>query len=193
MTSQQRWQNQNSGLSELLEVISQVKMRLYRKKDKRFMKYFRYTFYSYQTKLYHFWVYMPFNSVPRQGMRVWLMENSDVISGFQWQKEWSECVVEACLKEAFKEKIPDGVDFEILMPVHSSLVKPTLAPGQVLNGLMVHTIFKEKPIYIRPSEQICDISSFSMRRSLEENQGNDPVPQESKGKLFMWIDMLSTF
>ena len=62
MTSQQRWRNQNGGLSELLEVISRVKMRLYRKKDKRFMKYFRYTFYSYQTKLYHFWVYMPFKS-----------------------------------------------------------------------------------------------------------------------------------
>ena len=53
------------------------------------------------------------NSVPRQGKRVWLMENGHVISGFQLQKEWSECVLEACLKEAFEEKIPDGVDFEI--------------------------------------------------------------------------------
>ena len=60
VTSQQRWRNQNGGRSELSEVISWVKMRLYRKKDKRFMKYFRYTFYSYQTKLKHFWVYMPF-------------------------------------------------------------------------------------------------------------------------------------
>ena len=94
------------------------------------------------------------NSVPRQGKRVWLMENGHVISGFQLQKEWSECVLEACLKEAFEEKIPDGVDFEILIPVHRTLVKPTLAPGQVLNGVMVHRIFKEKPIYIRPLEQI---------------------------------------
>ena len=51
VTSQQRWRNQNGGRSELSEVISRVKMRLYRKKEERFMKYFRYTFYSYQTKL----------------------------------------------------------------------------------------------------------------------------------------------
>ena len=48
-----------------------------------------------------------------------------------------------------KRMIPVGVDFEILIPVHSTLVKPTLAPGQVLNGVMVHRIFKEKTIYIQ--------------------------------------------
>ena len=58
------------------------------------------------------------------------------------------------------------------MPVHSTLVKPTLTPGQVLNGVMVHKIFKEKPKYIRSLEQICDVNSFSMKRSLEENQEN---------------------
>ena len=51
VTSQQRWRNQNGGRSELSEVISRVKMHLYQKKDRRFMKYFRYTSYSYQTKL----------------------------------------------------------------------------------------------------------------------------------------------
>ena len=68
------------------------------------------------------------DKVPRQGKRVWLMENGYMISGFQLQKEWSEYVVEASLREAFQEKIPPLVDFEILLPVHSSLVKPTLAP-----------------------------------------------------------------
>ena len=34
VTSQQRWRNQNGGRSELSEVISQVKMRLYRKRIK---------------------------------------------------------------------------------------------------------------------------------------------------------------
>ena len=109
------------------------------------------------------------SSVPRQGKRVWLMENGHVISGFQLQKEWSECVVEACLKETFEGKIPDGVDFEILKPVHSTLVRPTFAPGQVLNCEVVHIIIKEKPIYIRPLKQICDVGSFSMKRSLEES------------------------
>ena len=51
VASQQRWWNQNGGRSELSQVISRGKMRLYRRKHKRFMKYFRYTFYSYQTKL----------------------------------------------------------------------------------------------------------------------------------------------
>ena len=35
------------------------------------------------------------------------------------------------MKEAFEGKIPDGVDFEILTPIHSTLVKLTLAAGQV--------------------------------------------------------------
>ena len=56
---------------------------------------------------------------------------------------------EACLREAYEGKFPVGVDFEILIPVHSTLVKPTLAPGQVLNGVMVHRIFKEKTIYMQ--------------------------------------------
>ena len=49
-------------------------------------------------------------------------------------------MVEACLQEAFEEKIPIGVDFEILLPVYSTLIKPTLAPGQSLNGVMVQSI-----------------------------------------------------
>ena len=124
------------------------------------------------------------NKVPRQAKRVWLMENGFVISGFQLQKEWSDCVVEACLREAFEEKIPVGVDFEIVMPVHSTLVKPTLAPGQLLNGVMVHRIFKEKPIYIRPCEEICDV---------RKSQEIDFVPQSPKVKSPYDFDILSTF
>ena len=122
------------------------------------------------------------NKVPRQGKRVWLMENGFMISGFELQKEWSECVVEACLREAFEEKIPIGVDFEILMPVHSTLVKPTLAPGQSLNGVMVHRVFKEKPIYIRPFQEICDDSICSIKRYRESspNQEDDFIHHTPK-------------
>ena len=104
------------------------------------------------------------NKVPRQTKRVWLMENGFVISGFQLQKEWSACVVEASLRGAFDEKIPPLVDFEILMPIHTTLVKPSLTPGQDLNGVMVHRVFKEKPIYVRPFEEICDSSICSVER-----------------------------
>ena len=115
------------------------------------------------------------NSVPRQAKRVWLVENGFVMSGFQLQKGWLECVVEACLREAFEEKIPVGVDLEIFMPVHSTLVKPTIAPGQVLNGVMVHRIFKKKPIFLRPFEEIYDVCSSSVKRSREASQENDLV------------------
>ena len=111
------------------------------------------------------------NKVPRQGKRVWLMENGFTISGFELQKEWSECVVEACLREAFEEKIPIDVDFEILMPVHSTLVKPTLAPGQSLNGVMVHRVFREKPIYIRPFQDIGDDSICSITCEQQDYSG----------------------
>ena len=62
------------------------------------------------------------------------------------------------IKEAFEDKIPPHTDFEILMSIHSSLVAPTLAPGQKgLNGVMIHRIFKGlKPVYVRPADQIVD-------------------------------------
>ena len=132
------------------------------------------------------------NSVPRQAKRVRLMENGYVISGFQLQKEWSECVVEACLREAFEEKIPVGVDFEILMPVHSTLVKPTLAPGQVLNGVMVHRILKEKPIYVRPFAEICDVCISSIKRSRETSEEDDFIAQTPKVKNTLGFESVSS-
>ena len=127
------------------------------------------------------------NTVPRQAKRVWLMENGFVISGFQLQKEWSECIVEVSLREAFEEKIPAGVDFEILMPVHSTLVRPTLAPGQVLNGVMVHRIFKEKPIYIRPVKEICDVSISRTKRSLETSNEDEERVETPKAQVTFWL------
>ena len=70
---------------------------------------------------------------------------NNLVSFFRFCLKCSE--FEACLREAYEGKIPVGVDFEILIPV--PLVKPTLAPGQVLNGVVVHRIFKEKTIYIQ--------------------------------------------
>ena len=127
------------------------------------------------------------NSVPRQEKRVWLTENGFVISGFQLQKEWSEFVVEASLREAFEEKIPAGVDFEILMAVHSTLVKPTLAPGQGLNGIMVHRIFKEKPIYIGPVEEICDVCISSIKQSCETIEEAETITETPKAKVMLQI------
>ena len=93
--------------------------------------------------------------VPRQGNRVWLSEHGHILTGFQFYKEWNAAQVKIAIKEAFEDKIPSHTDFEILASVHSSLVVPTLAPGQSgLDGVMVHRIFKAKPVYVRPVHQI---------------------------------------
>ena len=67
----------------------------------------------------------------------------------------SEIDVETKIFEAFSDKIPPLVDVEILISVHSKLVKPTLAPGQQgINGVILHRLFKNKPVYVRPSTQL---------------------------------------
>ena len=66
------------------------------------------------------------------------------------------------------------------MPVHSTLVKPTLAPGQVLNGEMVHRIFKEKPMYLSPFEEIYNVCCSSIKRSREASQESDFVATSRK-------------
>ena len=51
---------------------------------------------------------------------------------------------------------------KVLMPVHSRLMAPVLAPGQVLSGFLLHKVFKDKPVYIRPIRTTLDMEpSFS--------------------------------
>ena len=107
--------------------------------------------------------------VPRQGACVWLSEHGHILTGFQFYKEWKDCQVEIAIKEAFNEKIPDHTDFEILMSVHSALVTPTLAPGQKLDGIMIHRIFKNKPLYVRPIDEIVNSTGLDVPWSLSGN------------------------
>jgi hypothetical protein len=92
--------------------------------------------------------------VPRQGARLVLMENGHVITGCRFTKDLSAGAVETIIIEAFDGKIPPHVDIELLTSVHASLVVPTLAPGQLLDGIMLHRIFKQKPVYVRPNRQL---------------------------------------
>ena len=65
----------------------------------------------------------------------------------------NEVQVETTIMEAFGETIPRLVDIEILMSVHNKFVKPTLAPGQAgITGVILHRLFKNKPIYVRPNQ-----------------------------------------
>ena len=70
------------------------------------------------------------------------------------KKEWSDLEVELKIREAFQDVIPRLADFEILQSVHTKLLRPTLAQGQYLTGAMIHRIFRDKPIYVRPTQQI---------------------------------------
>lgn len=94
-------------------------------------------------------------AVPRQSARVILTEHGHVINACQFHKGMSEAQVEATILEAFEEKIPTLCDIEILLSCHSKLVKPSLAPNQAgINGMILHRLFKTKPVYIRPSQQL---------------------------------------
>ena len=95
------------------------------------------------------------NVIPRQGTRLALMENGHVITGCKFTKGMNAAQVLITIVEAFDGKIPQGVDIEIMMSMHTKLVAPTLAPGQLgIDGAILQRLFQTKPIYVRPSKQI---------------------------------------
>ena len=106
------------------------------------------------------------DKVPRQGIRVWLMENQHILSGVQFQKEWDYDTLISFIKGLFPSKLTSSDYIKILLSVHFKLIVPTLAPGQSLSGFVLQKIFKDKPVYIRPSRQILDLS-FSNEDTME--------------------------
>ena len=64
-------------------------------------------------------------------------------------------------------------DFEILMSIYSALVAPTLAPWQNgMSGMMIHRIFKAKPLYVRPVDEI--VHSNYLPRSTTDVSPSQP-------------------
>ena len=98
-------------------------------------------------------------------MKLWLSEHGHVMSLIELQKQWTCEEVEECLRNAFADKISDLTVLEIFMSVHMELLPPKIAPGQSLNGMMVFRIFKEKPIYVHPSEVLLSNPRKKSRRS----------------------------
>ena len=93
--------------------------------------------------------------VPRQGARLMLMEHGHVVSGCRFTKAMNSAQVELAIIEALSEKIPAGVDIELLVSMHTSLVVPSLAPGHNgIDGAILQRLYQNKPIYIRPSQQL---------------------------------------
>ena len=93
--------------------------------------------------------------VPRQGMKLYLIENQHVVKEVMLMKEWKAADVVAKIKDVFHEKLAN-CEISILESVHKKLMPPALERGSDLNGEKVSKIFKEKPPYIRPSIQILE-------------------------------------
>ena len=101
--------------------------------------------------------------VPRQGTRLALNERSHVTSGVKFTKSQSMIEVERTIIEAFDGKIPRGVDIELLISVHSTLVVPSLAPQQPgIDATILQRLYRNKPVYIRPRQQILDLASLGV-------------------------------
>ena len=104
--------------------------------------------------------------VPRQGSRLTLMEKGHVISGCRFTKAMNAVQVYLAIIEAFDGKIPDGVDIELLVSMHTLLVVPTLGSGQYgIDGAILQRLYQNKPIYVRPSRQLIPQSKETLQQA----------------------------
>lgn len=109
------------------------------------------------------------DKVPRQGICIFLSENNHIVSGATFSKDLNCLPLCDYLKSLFPSKLGEFDDIEILMPVHSKLLSPNLAPGQQLSAFLLQKIFKDRPPYIRPSKAILGMSDLqsSKKRKTE--------------------------
>ncbi|XP_046858287.1 uncharacterized protein LOC124451710 [Xenia sp. Carnegie-2017] len=121
------------------------------------------------------------NTVPRQGTRLMLVENGHMISGCRFSKDLSAAAVETNIMMAFDGKIPHGTDIELLTSVHSTLVAPTLAPGQTLDGVILHRLYAQKPVYVRPSVQLLNMGNATKEPGSNSSEGKIHRLGKSKG------------
>ena len=74
-------------------------------------------------------------------------------------------------RKPFDGEIPNLVDIELLMSVHKTLIRPTLAPDQHgIDGIILHRLFKNKPVYIRPNCELLNTSDSTGQREQKESQ-----------------------
>ena len=90
---------------------------------------------------------------PRQGTKLYLKRNKQIVRGVQFSKQWSEDQVTQQVKSLFGSKLPE-CSFEFLESVYTDLVPPTLPPGESFNGMMFYTTFRDKIVYVRPQDQV---------------------------------------
>ena len=131
------------------------------------------------------------NVVPRQGSRLTLMEKGHVILGCRFNKAMNAAQVQLAIIEAFDGKIPDDVDIELLVSMHTSLVVPSLARGQQgIDGAMVQRLYQNKPVYIRPNRQLIRQTNEASQQASRMKCDNIPY---SKNLQAPTIFCLNTF
>ena len=59
-------------------------------------------------------------NVPRQGTKVFLQESGHIINAFQFMKEWSDVELILQIAEAFKDKIPTGIQCILYYTCHTN-------------------------------------------------------------------------
>lgn len=77
-----------------------------------------------------------------------------MVSAVTFKKEWTDTNIENKIREIFKDQLTININFEYLVPIQGDLVKPNIGPGESLNGSMLHKVFHQKPIYVRPTQSI---------------------------------------
>jgi hypothetical protein len=97
------------------------------------------------------------------------------VSGASLNKEWDFLTLCDYLKSLFPSQLGEFDDITILLPIYSNLLPPNLPPDQQLSAFMVHKIFKDRPLYIRPHKCILNmegIQSSSKERKVEYEVNN---------------------
>lgn len=97
---------------------------------------------------------------PRQGVKLYLKQNNQIVRGVQFSKDWSQQQI--CDKERhlFEKKL-EHFNFEFVESVYTELVPPTLPPSEKYDGTMLYTSFKEKILYVRPQQQVIPLPPLS--------------------------------
>ncbi|XP_053329671.1 uncharacterized protein LOC128503571 [Spea bombifrons] len=83
-----------------------------------------------------------------------LYERGHILSAFEFNKDWDNRTVLEKIRQSFGCKIPDDVSLQFLMPCGNKLVIPNLTDDKELTALMIHKVYHQKSIYLRPSRQL---------------------------------------
>ena len=127
--------------------------------------------------------------VPKQAPKVELIEKGHFVIGAQLMKEWTPSEIMHKIRQMFGAVIPEATDFTLCTSVNAKIVRPILAPGQILDGFLVHRIFKNKTIYVRPDATLLDMdegppnkkSFVDISYSDEEADDDFPILQPRSG------------